>query len=265
MKPTRLLLLAAFCFAFGAGRADASAILDLLLEDFEDATVAYSLSEPEAFDGESYFTRVGGTGGATLPGTIDYGTPNGTGGTPDAAGGYFAIQETNIGQSGLSFDTATMTFSGIDISMANVSLEFSALFSEDDTGTEDWDANTSVRVEAQIDGGGFFQIFGIESSAGNGSAPAVDTNFDGTGDGTVITDSFTKFTAAIAGAGNLLDLRITYDLLNTAGKDIAIDDITLTGVTSAPEPSSLLLLGALAVCGCGYRLRRNRKPDGEPA
>ncbi len=259
MKPTRLLLLlAALCLAIGAGRADASEILTLLLEDFEDGAVGYTLSEPEVFDGDAYFTRAGGTGGATLPGTINYGTPNGSGGTPNASGGYFAAQETNIGQTGLSFDTATMMFSGIDISMANLGLEFSGLFSEDDTGTEDWDANTSLRVDAQIDGGGFFQIFGIESSAGDNSAPAVDTNLDGTGDGTVITDSFTAFTAAIAGAGNLLDLRITFDLLNTAGKDIAFDDITVTGVTSAPEPSSLLLLGTLAICGCGYRLRRDR-------
>ncbi|MGD9853596.1 MAG: PEP-CTERM sorting domain-containing protein [Planctomycetaceae bacterium] len=265
--------IACLCLGLGAGnQADASTIVTLLLEDFEDANVAYTLSNGPAADGEAYFTRMGGTGGSTLPGSSDYGTPNGTGGTPSAGGGFFAAQSTNIGEAGLDFDSATMTFSGIDISGAAAgTLQFSGLFSEDDRVTEDWDANTSVRAEASLDGGAFFQIFRIESSNGNDSAPAVDTDFNGTGDGTIISDSFVTFTAAIAGAGNLLSLRIIFENLNGSGKDIAFDDITLTGMTpmppviGTPEPSSVMLLGGLALCGGGYHLRRRRRQHASAA
>ncbi|MEO0874070.1 MAG: T9SS type A sorting domain-containing protein, partial [Bacteroidota bacterium] len=131
----------------------------------------------------------------------------------------------------------TLTFSGINIS-GFTSLNFSGFFAEDDDGSnEDWDGNSQVKVEYAIDGGLLTEIFRIESSStGTNSEPRVDTDFDGLGDGTEITDAFQAFSAAIAGTGSTLDLVITISNLNDGDEDIALDDIRVTGV-SATNPT----------------------------
>ncbi len=91
-------------------------------------------------------------------------------------------------------------------------------------------------------------IFAIESSdaAVGNRDPRVDTNFDGLGNGTPITDVFTQFSLTLADfgleTGNSLDLRITIDQLDTGDEDFAIDSLRLTGVNTVPEPSSMALI-----------------------
>jgi predicted extracellular nuclease len=144
---------------------------------------------------------------------------------------FFAAQDID-GEGATS--QQTLLFSSIDISGFS-SLNFSALFAEDDDGSnQDWDLPDFVRVEYQIDGGGFQNLLAIENDGDTfNSAPFIDTDFDGIGDGTEITSTFTEFGSAIVGTGLSLDLRFTFDL-NAGDEDIAIDNIQITGDAVAP-------------------------------
>ncbi len=224
----------------------------LHFEDFNDSTIGYTstIVDPGTTDGDqSYFGRVGGAGGLAVGGAVSF---------TNTSGGYFGAMNT-IGEPNIG--SGVVNWTGINIAGFN-NLTFSGLFAEDDNatpGVEDWDPNSQVLVEARVDGGGFASIFEIQSSSLVGpTAPSVDTNNDGLGDGAEITDTFTQFVANIAGMGNLLDLRITMVGLTEAGEDIAFDNIMIAGdAVAAPEPGSLALLGSLA-CG-GLIVRRRRR------
>jgi len=231
----------------------------LHFEDFNDSTLAYTatLADPGTSDGDqSYFGRVGGTGGLAVGGDVSFTNTN---------GGYFGAMATaGMGQGQPNIGSGLVNWTGINIS-GFTNLTFSGLFAEDDDGgANTWDPNSEVIVSAQIDGGGFFDIFGIQSSSNSVSetAPRVDTNLDGLGDGMEITDTFTQFVANIAGMGNLLDLRIVMSGLTEAGEDIAFDNIMISGddgdMVAAPEPGSLALLGSLAFGGLIVRRRRRK-------
>ncbi|MEL6657534.1 MAG: Calx-beta domain-containing protein, partial [Bacteroidota bacterium] len=197
----------------------------LMLEDFEDATINYTSSFTEFTDGsEDYWIR---TDGSNINGSVVFTNLQGS--------SFFGAQDTNGEPQGGA--VGTLTFSGINIS-GFTSLNFSGFFAEDDDGSnEDWDGNSQVKVEYAIDGGLLTEIFRIESSStGTNSEPRVDTDFDGLGDGTEITDAFQAFSAAIAGTGSTLDLVITISNLNDGDEDIALDDIRVTGV-SATNPT----------------------------
>lgn len=110
-------------------------------------------------------------------------------------------------------------------------------------GNEDWDASDFVSFEASIDGGAFFNILDIANNGDTfNSAAFIDTDFDGIGDGAEITDTFQTFSAAIAGSGSTLDLRIVLSL-DSGDEDIAIDNIA---VIPAPGAAGLLGLAGLA-------------------
>ena len=155
----------------------------LMLEDFEDATINYTSSIAEISDGSTdYWIR---TNGSNISATF----------SNIQGSSYFAAQDTD-GAPGAS--SATLTFSGINVSGFS-SLSFSGFFAEDDDGTrQDWDADSRVSVSYSIDGGASTEIFRIEAEGGTNTVPRVDTDFDGIGDGTEITDAFQEFTAAIS-------------------------------------------------------------------
>ena len=184
----------------------------------------YTTSIPEFSDGAfDFFTR---TDGSNIGGA--YQVTNGDGSF------FFAAQDLD-GEGAAS--EQTLSFSGIDIS-GFTNLNFSALFAEDDDGNnQDWDDPDFVRVEYQIDGGGFENLFAI-AELDDGDAfnqePGVDTDFDGVADGSAITSTFTEFSSAIAGTGTSLDLRFTIDL-DAGDEDIAIDNIQIAGDSLAAD------------------------------
>ena len=243
----KIRLLAAVCLTALSTTSTVRAAV-VLTEDFEDATVGYTLRNgatntviPEASDGGGDFYGILGIGGISAGGFYQINNIQGS--------GHFGAMDTD-GDTGV--DTVVLLWSGLNIN-GLVDLEFGGLFAEDDDGAnQDWDANSSVLVEAQIDGGGFANVFAIAAAGGTNTEPRVDTNFDGTGDGTAITDTLTGFTAQIAGTGNLLDLRITIDNLEAGDEDISFDNITITGV---PEPSSIALVAGLMGLGLVRRRR----------
>ncbi len=190
----------------------------LFIESFEtDGNgTRYTTSIPEFTDGTSDFlTR---TDGSNISGAYQVLNPEGS--------FYFAAQDIN-GEGAAS--EQTLTFSGINITDFT-HLNFSVLLAEDDKGSDqNWDAGDFVKFEYQIDGGGFTNLLAIENDGNTfNSAPFQDTDFDGTGDGTEVTSTFTTFSTAIAQTGSTLDLRITFDL-NGGDEDIAIDNIQITG------------------------------------
>ena len=198
----------------------------ILFEDFEDATLTYTTNVADDLSdiaNENYFGRI--DSGVTVPLDIAYTNVQGS--------GYYGAQDTDSANSG-NIDIVTLEWTGIDISDFTA-LDLSFFVAEDDAtdGNEDWDITSSVRLTVQVDGGGFFPIFAIESSSGsdNNKEARVDTDFDGIGDGALITDIFTQYSSAIAD-GAVLDIRLTIEDLDTGDEDIAIDNIRVIGTPS---------------------------------
>lgn len=197
----------------------------LLLETFEtDGNGSrYTTSITEFTDtGNDYFIR---TDGADISGGVNYTNPQGS--------FFFGAQDID-GEGAML--PVSLTISNIDISGYS-NLIFSGFFAEDDDGSnEDWDEGDYVRIFYAIDGGAEQNLLWFENDGSTfNSAPSIDTDFDGTGDGTLLTDVFQEFTAAMGGTGSSLTIRIEFNL-NSGDEDIAIDNLQVTGETGAPTP-----------------------------
>lgn len=224
----------------------------IAFEDFEDSTVGYTTSVADDLSDISnrdYFGRIA-PDSSTPPVDVSYSNTQGS--------GYYGVQDADGANSG-DIDDITINFTGILIA-DYTNLTFSAFFAEDNStdGNEDWDTTSSVRVLYQIDGGGFNNLFAIESELGidgnqTNEVPRVDTDFNGVGDGVEITDVFTQFSFPIPN-GNTLDIRIEIQDLDTGDEDIAIDNVLIEGDLAIPEPSTALL-GSLSLLAL---LRRRR-------
>lgn len=188
----------------------------LHLEDFESLG-GYTTSIPEFTDGsEDYFIR---TDGSNLAGAVNL---------SNIQGSYF-FGAQDIDGEGASLPVF-LTINGISINGYS-NLELRVYLAEDDDGSnEDWDASDYVHFNASVAGGPTTNVLWIENDGSTfNSAPQIDTDFDGIGDGAIITDNFTLFTAPISGTGNSLDLTIEFNL-NAGDEDIAIDHIEVYGV-----------------------------------
>jgi len=223
----------------------------ILFEDFEDSTLTYvpsAVDDVSDIGNSDYYGRVTA---ADLPSSVSY--------TGAQGSGFYSAQDTDGAT--IEEDEITLSFSGIDVSsFTNLNLSF--LLAEDDSsdGEEDWDGDTSFIVSYQIDGGGFTNGFAVEAERPGGaffnSTPLVDTDFDGDGDGTALTDVFSQFDFDIADGG-ILDLRFTLTAFTAGDEDIAIDSILLSGdnVAAVPLPAGIWLLGA-ALGGLGLARRK---------
>lgn len=197
---TALALTTAALFASNALAVDA------LFEGFE-GTPGYSISTPEFTDGSTDFLLA--TDGSNIAGSYDVAGFSGS--------KFFAAMDIDDG--GTRPAVAVLDFTGVNI-IGLTDLEFEILIAEDDEGNnQDWDSDTSFLVEYQVDGGGFQNLLAVEATGtGSNITPSIDTDFDGLGDGTIITDTFQQFTRNIAETGSLLDLRLTLTGL-TAGDE----------------------------------------------
>lgn len=178
-------------------------------------------------DAADYFLR---TDGSDIASFIEY---------SGAQGFFFAANDIDAANEGGSGGSTSATFdvAGIDISGAT-NLMFSIFLAEDDEGTnQDWDEDTELIIQYQIDGGGYQNLIAVQAkelrddgtTSTTNKAPAIDTNFDGIGDGTEITSDFTEFMASIPETGALLDIRINMNVLDSGDEDIAFDNIQVTG------------------------------------
>ncbi|KAA1260808.1 hypothetical protein LF1_33500 [Rubripirellula obstinata] len=142
----------------------------------------------------------------------------------------------------------TVDWTGIDIS-GRPALSFAGDFAEFFDTPGDIDADDSLFVEAQIDGGGYSTI--LEFTPG-----LFDNNtFNGffTNGNLSLGSEAQRFTAPITGTGNLLDLRLTVSV-NSGDEDFAVDSFSVTAI---PEPGSFAALSAIACFGMSVRRRRS--------
>ncbi|NQY04694.1 MAG: PKD domain-containing protein [Flavobacteriaceae bacterium] len=128
---------------------------------------------------------------------------------------------------------ATQTLLFDDLNIAGLTgLELNIMVAEDDDGAtnQDWDANTLLFVEVDIDNSGSFtKVLQWASQGATNTEPGLDTDFDGIADSTPLTDTFQNFMANIAGTGLTIDIRITFERQDAGDEDAAIDKIVLTG------------------------------------
>lgn len=212
----------------------------LVFEDFEDTTVGYTTNVTDDLsdiNNNDYYGRVAA---ADLPSGVSYSNVQGD--------SFFAVQDTDGATN--ATDEVHLNWTGIDIS-AYTDLALSFALAEDTAsdGNEDWDSNTSLQIFYQIDGGGYVLGTAFEAELGDGGffnkAPRQDTNLDGVGDGTAVTDSFTTFGFDIAD-GSVLDLRVSFFEFTAADEDVAFDNLLLTGtdipMAAVPLPAGGVLL-----------------------
>jgi len=230
MKKFLLTLLLLFSVTFTFGQIKISEV------NFENPG-GYSTSVPEFTDGGTdYFTR---TDGSNIGGAINF--------TNIQGNYYFGVQDTD-GDGGPA--NLTLNLNNIDVS-GFTSLEFRIHIAEDDDGSnQDWDANSYMHITASIDAGANENLIWIEAAGGTNTEPRLDTNFDGTGDGITVTDTFAQFTNTISGTGNLLDIEIEFNNLLNGDEDIAIDNIEIWGIPTGPT----IVLNPTALTGLDYTL-----------
>ncbi len=194
----------------------------LFFEDFEDAGATYDTSIPVFTDlGTDYFLA---TDGSNIAGEV-------FSNIQDLR--FFAAQDIDGEGAALP---VSLRFSGIDIHNAS-NLSLSVFLAEDDDGTrEDWDRGDFFTVSYSIDGGVEQNLLSLRNDGSlYNSAPFLDTDFDGIGDGAEITSVFTEYSASISGSGSLLDLIFTFSL-DATDEDIALDNIQVSGQLATPVP-----------------------------
>jgi hypothetical protein len=159
----------------------------------------------------------------------------------DIQGSYFFVAEDldGLGDS----ETQTLTINDIDIS-SYTALQLKVFIAEDDhSNYQNWDAEDFLHIDYDIDNtGSFSQLLWVESeNLSNNSEPRIDTDFDGIGDGSPITDTFTQYSADITGTGSLLDIQLTFQF-DSPNEDVAVDNIEIIGIfVPDPQPTNHVL------------------------
>lgn len=215
----------------------------ILVENFEDNIVNFTVSDPLFHDGASdYYTIV------PLNGVADPVSPySGFGGT-----NYFAAEDVDDG--GLRPESRTMSFNVNVTGFEN--LAFSTLFAAggNAAATPAYDSNDGFLVRASLDGGAFQNLLAFEAAGAANQLLRQDTDFDGVGDGFLPGSAFTAFgNLAISGTGNNLLVEIILTS-NDGNVEFAFDDVTISGIIAVPEPSSVAFL-VLAELVVGFRRR----------
>lgn len=188
----------------------------------------YTTSVPEFNDGvDDFFVR---TDGSDINTSYEVSDPD----------GEFYLAAMDIDGEPPEVDVVSILWQNIDIS-GYTYLVFKGLFAEDDSLSQDWDANALVYVEYRIDEGDFTKLIQFASEGDTNTEPGLDSDFDGLRDGAVLTNAFTEFSGAIASVGKSLDLKITIENLEAGDEDIAIDNLRLFGtdVETTPDPIDL--------------------------
>ncbi|GAB5408336.1 MAG: hypothetical protein BalsKO_07010 [Balneolaceae bacterium] len=225
-----LLLMGAVLFISGTAFGQSQ----IFIEDFESATnptdYTTSLTECVAETGD-YFGIV--EDGVSTP------TPTFT----NIQGGkYFAAQDIDGTTCGTpaADDVETIIITGINISGFNT-LDLRVFVAEDEANdaAQDWDADAVVQFDYQIDGGGYTNGIWFAGQGATNTEPLQDTNYDGVGDGTALTDAFAQFVHSIAGTGSSMDIKVTITKLDSGDEDVAFDNIEVYGIASGGTPTQI--------------------------
>ncbi|APY07950.1 hypothetical protein BWZ20_06370 [Winogradskyella sp. J14-2] len=139
-------------------------------------------------------------------------------------GTFHASQDIDDGGWTNSAAPSQLTWTGIDISEFTT-LSFKGSFASNGGGIDESDF---VLVEYQIDNGGWMNLLAFENTGGFNNNFFEDTDFDGTGDGLELSDTFQEFEKSIP-IGSSLDLRITVSV-DSGGEDLAFDNFKVEGI-----------------------------------
>jgi hypothetical protein len=193
----------------------------LLNESFETdgQSVRYTASQPFNSGPDGYWNR--GTN-ADFDTLLPYVSP---------AGDFFwAVEDTDEALPGGNGNPVqTLEFTGINIA-AHTGLEFSGLFA----ATQQFfgigfpynaGQGEHIKVLYQVNGAGYQN--GVWFTANADSHLALDTDFDGTGDGAELIDTFLPYSFGVPD-GNTLDLRIEVKA-DSASEEVAFDSLMVTG------------------------------------
>lgn len=138
--------------------------------------------------------------------------------------------------------TQTLFFDDINISSYS-NLTLAILLAEDQPSDSnfDWDGGDLFYIEVDYDNSGIFtkvlQFATTATTGSNISAPMLDTDIDGIGDGTALTGAFAEFSVAL-GTGNLVDVRLVFENLGAGDEDISVDNIRIVdGFVAEPTLS----------------------------
>jgi len=218
----------------------------IYIMDFESVTngVDYSTSIAECSDGVDFF------------GVFTYNLNN-TSNTDQTltntqGSKYLGVQDFDSAPCTGSTDTITFTITGINISSIGSGLELRAyLGSSNGPGPgSNWDFNSQVRIDYQIDGGGYSPaIWFAGHSNANDIQPLRDTDFNTVGDGTGLTGAMAQFTQSLGVTGNSMDIQITFIRLDATDEDVAIDNIEVYGIPGSTLAASASVTSALACNG----------------
>lgn len=194
--------------------------VQLIFEDFEDATVDYVLTFVDtAMEFSDYFRRTDGTDTSEVITNVQGIT-------------FFGAQDTD-GVTGNGVAPASLTWNNIPVAGLST-INFSAFFAEGDDGAnQDWDSSDFVNVEYSTDGGNTFTTFFSIRNDGSqfNSAPQIDTDLDGIGDGAEITNIMEEYLSSFTVPAGAVTMSIRINTsLNSGDEDIAIDNVTISGI-----------------------------------
>ncbi|MBV6626023.1 MAG: hypothetical protein KI793_24340 [Rivularia sp. (in: Bacteria)] len=142
----------------------------------------------------------------------------------------------NLNREGVSLPI-TFSWSNLDIKWLT-DLKFSGDFASFFDANSDIDNNDFIKVSYSIDGGqqqNLIWFSGANFSGGLTNGVFLqDTDFDGIGNGQILSSEAQNFTAAIAGTGSKLNLKLEISL-NAVNEDFAVDNFLITGITAPIE------------------------------
>lgn len=203
-------------------------------EDFDDSTTPANImfvNGPCNDSASDYFGIVCLNGG---------GCGNEIGSAVSLSGGdggsFIGAQNYNDETDCNSSSSVTAQINSIDISgQTNMTLCFEIAEDDDGPTNQDWDATSQVRISIDL-GGGSVELVDIQATGGTNTEPAFDCNSSGTGDGPIITSTFTTYCVPIIGSGVSMSILIDIEGLNAGDEDIALDNFQLYSTENGVMP-----------------------------
>ncbi|MCE7993659.1 MAG: hypothetical protein HEP71_16865, partial [Roseivirga sp.] len=262
---TRLKLLSTICVCLCLSAIQVYSQTPIFSENFDTCAGAYSEYGVHSDGSSDYFLRTNGTVetiGCAAPTVADNGFTNTSGflALTNTNGFYYTGEDTdrteNPNQSGGAFGSGANSggvhFNDIDVSaFTNVQIKCSFAARNDSPTVGTFELGDGVKIYVDKTNNGTYELiaaFGIVETPelfGN-QYLSLDTDFDGYGEGTILTSAFQEFTFDIAGA-TTMDVRI--ELVSTgSNEEIAFDTFVVQG-----SPASTLSPGDIVFTGYNSR------------
>jgi hypothetical protein len=196
----------------------------------------YTASSPFNDGSSDHFNRTDGTD-----------ISNTSGAYSSFSGTYFWAAEDTDDNGGDGVDEKTLDITGINI-VGATDLKFKALFgagNENGVGASNYDSTDYIKVQAQIDDGGYNEVLWFSfldpGGSDNDNEPfGVDRDFDGAADSNtdLLGTALQSYIADISGTGSTLDIKIQVHM-DIGNEEIAFDNIQILGTVSNDEAITL--------------------------